>query len=717
MPEQSTVNALPKLPGFSFEEKLSQPPTFGKTQSFGVVKGMPIVKTIDTSGPGSSMKKQAITDDAILQKYPSWRTLTGKVLRFFGYFTEPVPESAVEKNRVRRVTIQFYLIDRTVTVTENPGHANAGVRGGCIMARHQEPGVDVETFRVGGFLKMRAREIVFVDCDPATREFYEKMGMKQPEAMDYPPDSFLQHVNPTKRRMDQDHIEMKQSIEALAAASSGKHSTTLTPEERIKAKRFYAHDREVLNFSATWEERHFRIMFFLSDGTMQISQIKSANDGRDPVAAFVKRGLIPKGNFSLKSIDTVSVSRSEPMKHFTDLDLMVGGTIKLFDREFYIYDCDPFTRNYYQAVHSIDQPSLPKPWTEGDPPKIKPKEMELPPYNGFGSEEDSLGSFKHMVPKPPKKDYAKYIHHANDVLRFSAELANPKAEDQGRQFIVCFYLADDTVSIFEYAVRNSGHVGGKIFARAKVANIKQEDFYVGAHIKLAGLDFILTDVDERTENFQKTGYSMGKLNDTKAEELLAKLRRVLTQRFSRVTEAYRHFNRTKSGLGIEDLSRMLSECEVQVDSPDVIAEVMQLVDLDKDGMISLQEFVENILKQSLITPTSSKAAPALSAKSYAEAQQKKTQREFADKVHKMFVAKLEARRAFIVDTFRIVSDRSLDGLIGIDTFQSVVQDRLGLNLSDEELDALVFKFFHVEQMENWQDRRLSLREFRKVLDS
>jgi len=95
---------------------------------------------------------------------------------------------------------------------------------------------------------------------------------------------------------------------------------------------------------------------------------------------------------------------------------------------------------------------------------------------------------------------------------------------------------------------------------------------------------------------------------------------------------------------------------------------------------------------------------------------KKGKREFADSVLKMFVAKLHARRAFIVDTFRIVSDGSIDGLISVPTFRSVVTDRLGLNLTTEELDALVYRFYYLESMPQWENRRLSLREFRQVLD-
>ena len=37
------------------------------------------------------------------------------------------------------------------------------------------------------------------------------------------------------------------------------------------------------------------------------------------------------------------------------------------------------------------------------------REREVPPYNGFGSEEDSLCSCMALLPKPPKRDFIKFM--------------------------------------------------------------------------------------------------------------------------------------------------------------------------------------------------------------------------------------------------------------------------------------------------------------------
>ena len=46
--------------------------------------------------------------------------------------------------------------------------------------------------------------------------------------------------------------------------------------------------------------------------------------------------------------------------------------------------------------------------------------QEVPPYNGFGSQEDSMQSCMSLVPQPPKKDFIKMLENDGRVLRFEA---------------------------------------------------------------------------------------------------------------------------------------------------------------------------------------------------------------------------------------------------------------------------------------------------------
>jgi EF-hand domain-containing protein 1 len=53
-----------------------------------------------------------------------------------------------------------------------------------------------------------------------------------------------------------------------------------------------------------------------------------------------------------------------------------------------------------------------------------PVEQEIPPYNGYGSVEDSLGSCRNLVLKPPKKDFIKMLENEHKVLRYVARMVN-----------------------------------------------------------------------------------------------------------------------------------------------------------------------------------------------------------------------------------------------------------------------------------------------------
>ena len=77
--------------------------------------------------------------------------------------------------------------------------------------------------------------------------------------------------------------------------------------------------------------------------------------------------------------------------------------------------------------------------------------IQVPPYNGFGDEEDSLGYVYRLGPKKPKRDFFKYVDNDGKILRFTARFNTQVPEDVDRRFIISYYLADDTISIFEPA--------------------------------------------------------------------------------------------------------------------------------------------------------------------------------------------------------------------------------------------------------------------------
>ena len=131
---------------------------------------------------------------------------------------------------------------------------------------------------------------------------------------------------------------------------------------------------------------------------------------------------------------------------------------------------------------------------------------------GIGSDEDSLASMASLIPRPPRRDEAKLMTYAGKALRFLGQLANPASpEDVDRKFIIGFWLADDSISIFEPPQQNSGIVGGKFLERMVRNNPETgkrftfKDFVVGGTIKVNCYEFKLVDVDAFSKKFIGTG--------------------------------------------------------------------------------------------------------------------------------------------------------------------------------------------------------------------
>ena len=50
---------------------------------------------------------------------------------------------------------------------------------------------------------------------------------------------------------------------------------------------------------------------------------------------------------------------------------------------------------------------------------------------------------------PPKKNFQKMLDNDRKILRFAGKILSSKPEDKDRIFVVSYYLADDTLGIYE----------------------------------------------------------------------------------------------------------------------------------------------------------------------------------------------------------------------------------------------------------------------------
>jgi hypothetical protein len=132
----------------------------------------------------------------------------------------------------------------------------------------------------------------------------------------------------------------------------------------------------------------------------------------------------------------------------------------------------------------------------------------VPPHNGFGDEIDILAYVYDLLPKKPKIDFFKYVDNDKKVLRYTARLNTKEPEDVDRRFIISFYLADDTISIFEPAQKNSGIIEGPFLKKNKYKNVDMGGAFItptelpiGGDIKINSYNFHILGCDDYTTKY------------------------------------------------------------------------------------------------------------------------------------------------------------------------------------------------------------------------
>lgn len=421
------------------------------------------------------------------QFQPKYVHFDRQVLRFFGYFKESVPESNLEDFRVRDLIIKLHLDDNSIEILEKK-QFNSGVPQGNFFARknvlkNDNSGhfVDAYDFEIGKATELHGKNIFVYDIDDYTRDFFVTVNRPQPPAQELLKDNFKKYVTPKFHNKEW----------------NGLNSSVLNGRVPCM-KQFLNLDRKVLRYYI-FSDIPYIMHYFLADDTMEVREINYANSGKDPFPLLLRRQKFPKA-YSLNQPGLSSLD-----SFVKDSEIKPDMVLKVFGRQFKVHGCDEYTQEYYKTTYNFDFPL-----GDGmDHSKQQSKGMIIPPYNGFGDEEDSLGNVKRLVPIPPKKDFFKWVDNQIQ-LKMTAKLNTQNPEDVDRRFIVTFYLNDDTVMVYEPQQRNSGIVSGKFLEKMKYKNTRNNmqffepaDFIIGRDVIVNSYDFHITGVDVRTRNWYK----------------------------------------------------------------------------------------------------------------------------------------------------------------------------------------------------------------------
>ena len=273
-------------------------------------------------------------------------------------------------------------------------------------------------------------------------------------------------------------------------------------------------NRKVLRFYCLWDDRNsiygerrpFVLHFYLEDDTVEVCEVHLPNDGRDSFPKMLRRQKLP-----FDEREALQDIGSSPNRFYTDKDFIIQGTpvgarVRVFGRDFLIYDCDDFTKAHYGKKYGVTY--FPNLTDRIRTPAVEPPRREVPPPTGFGTDADSLQSIYNLIPKAPKRDEGKLMDLQGKALRILGKFEDPAAqEDLDRKFVITFFLSDDTVSIFEPPQHNSGIIGGKFLERCQMLNPETGENYspfefdVGNVVELNHYRFRLLDCDQFSRKY------------------------------------------------------------------------------------------------------------------------------------------------------------------------------------------------------------------------
>ena len=388
-------------------------------------------------------------------------------------------------------------------------------------------------------------------------------------------------------------------------------------------------DRQVLRFYAYFTEdvsgglrrvRRFTILYYLVDGTIEISEPRVENSGLEQ-GQFLKRSAPAE-------VHAAGISPST---------FAIGAAVKLCGRDFVVVDCDATTRAWLDAAGSPAAAALPFPKTTGE--GAPDSRWTLVSAIGQDGQHDvhCVGSAR--SPSASALSFSKFQKHQGEVLCFDATFVDDTPcssierifSRRTRQFKLCFFPANDTVEITEVLARPDS-VSAALLKRQKLplpaaagsprcgsgilpedaappsAYVQAADLVCGATVDVFGRSFVLTNCDRFTRawygaNFPALDQSAALVEGAGAASpaaahgaersaAVASLRAALVteteERYVHLREAFLAADADRSGT--IELAELIALCEQNHVDASAARDLVACFDCDADGKVNYEEF-------------------------------------------------------------------------------------------------------------------------------
>eukprot|EP01012_Entosiphon_sulcatum_P018877 TRINITY_DN23684_c0_g1_i1.p1 TRINITY_DN23684_c0_g1~~TRINITY_DN23684_c0_g1_i1.p1 ORF type:complete len:782 (-),score=214.29 TRINITY_DN23684_c0_g1_i1:84-2429(-) len=738
---------VPLLPGNNFHDHPIVRGSLHKAQYLRSVNSAPMVMTLSMDGYAPQPPKRMDIPPRAEpgEEYtPPWLT-QDVVLQFTAYYKEHVVENAIEAVRINRVVIYYHTEDRTVLVRSIPQH-NSGINPGVLVRRHRIPKqagdgfVELTDLYIGAELAFYGKTFRIVGCDEATRRYLEEKGVPVGPEEGFPEadDAFAQY-NTRKRMIDMKprkelgptDMELKRHHEY---GNTGRVSKP-TPVSVMQAQQFYANDGKFLSFLAIWDDRdkphgdvhRVRINYYLADNTVEVVEPTAVSMDRERASKMMLRQRVPAPPRTMadRQRSLLDHMNKEAIQHSTfgvhlatgylaPEDLGVGRVVPIHNREYFLYDCSPWTRDWYATEKGVTM--LP-PQDVDKKYDLLPKKMPRaapPPHDGIGTEEDSLGNWQNLILRPTQtRNFTQWVQNSGMQLKFILRMVrSPTAtiEEDGRHFLLTYHLEDDTLQIDEIGIKNSGIVGGRFLRRQKVkkqlpdgtyAFFKADDFQLGETVEILSRKFEIMHTDSRSEKILAGEEPTTSIDEIK--QLIVQLREVIALRFPRTTEAFRRIAGESTGaIDLDGLCGFFRSMNILVRREDAMT-ILNKFDLNKNGMLEYNEFVQmvagddfshnldvtsNSVRGVKLSPEDQVSAEVAEAASFVAREQKVLR-----KVVLQLRDKILQRRIDTIEVYRLMNAMSTDAMLHVENFRRGVREILHLLLSPYELHLLCEHLF------------------------
>ena len=391
---------------------------------------------------------------------PAWITFDREVLRFYAYFQEPVLEYGFRRPRrcapARASVLLYYLADSTISIDE-PKTKNSGLTQGRFMKRTRVKQANGAPYRPGDFDR-HARRGLQARLPHRRRRPQDAPLLRGDDRAAARPGRAVPGGRLRAEARDLETVYMERARRASRRSSRRRAAARSTPRRR--SSRCSASSAPTRTTASSACARTTR-------STTSSTTTRSRSRRTSRRARTRSRACSGAGRRARRARAAEQPIEEYPrnLDHVSWEDLRCGDTLSVYGRPILMMPCDGQT----EVVRARGIVQVPM---QIAAEKDKNEMRKLPPCQRLRQRGRHVRDGPLLQPKTSSNqqdDYARFMSAGNPpvVLRFECALANCSEADSTRKLVINYYLADDTVSVFEPPIRNSGIVGGTFLVRTR----------------------------------------------------------------------------------------------------------------------------------------------------------------------------------------------------------------------------------------------------------